>query len=293
MHCPGGNATNPIWRVLASSQGISSWTPLKPQHSIPHWLSVQWEPSSCRSCQCCQKKGSSKVCGWICSVWPSWVWESQHASTGNSVSWSLAHSSRFSFHCMAFFLSLKQNFIAYCSSSRPDCIFEIHQLWQSGFSRVYSNCCCSYSFEPEIIKIGQSSHKMYNNNILNFQESTTILNACTKKSGSILKAPRVYIYIYIKFATLVEGDPKAPFSIATTLRCRVGCYSIPMSSTMAPLYPWSSPYNAESKARWHQVPFFESLVWLDLGLNPSLPDHWWILYSLGPIYIYIYIYIKY
>ena len=26
---------------------------------------------------------------------------------------------------------------------------------------------------------------------------------------------------------------------------------------------------------------FESLVWLDLGLNIGLPDHWWILYSLG------------
>ena len=35
MHCPGGNATDPIWRVLASSDGISSWTPLKPQHSNP------------------------------------------------------------------------------------------------------------------------------------------------------------------------------------------------------------------------------------------------------------------
>ena len=33
LHCPGGNATDSIWRVLASSDGISSWTPLKPQHS--------------------------------------------------------------------------------------------------------------------------------------------------------------------------------------------------------------------------------------------------------------------
>ena len=85
----------------------------------------------------------------------------------------------------SFFPSLKQNFIAYFSSkasSRPDCIFEIHQLWQSGFSRVYSNCCCSCWFEAEILKIGQSSHKMYSNNIVNFQESTTMLNACTKKS---------------------------------------------------------------------------------------------------------------
>ena len=36
MHCPAGNTTNPIWRVLASSLGISSWTPLKPQHSNPN-----------------------------------------------------------------------------------------------------------------------------------------------------------------------------------------------------------------------------------------------------------------
>ena len=85
---------------------------------------------------------------------------------------------------VAFFPSLKQNFIAYRSSkesSRPDWIFEIHQPWQSGFSRVYSNCCCSCWFEDEIIKIGQSSHKMYSNNIVKFQESTTILNASTKK----------------------------------------------------------------------------------------------------------------
>ena len=73
VHCLGGNGPDPIWRVLDSSDGISSWTPLKPQNSTPCWLSVLWEPSACKSCQWCQKKGSSKVCGWICSVWPSWV----------------------------------------------------------------------------------------------------------------------------------------------------------------------------------------------------------------------------
>ena len=65
------------------------------------------------------------------------------------------------------FRILKQNFIAYRSSkmsSRPDCIFETHQLWQSGFRGVYSNSCCSCSFAAEIIKISQSSHKMYSNN---------------------------------------------------------------------------------------------------------------------------------
>ena len=29
---------------------------------------------------------------------------------------------------------------------------------------------------------------------------------------------------------------------------------------------------------WHQVPFFDSLGWLDLGLNPSLPDYCRTLY---------------
>ena len=118
-------------------------------------------------------------------------WCSIHAWWSKTV-WSIPYVSMASF-----FPSLKHNFIAYRSSKVSDCIFEIHQLWQSGFSRVYSNCCCSCSFESEIIKIGQSSHKMYSNNILNSQEYTTISNACTKKSGNVLNAPRVCIYIYI------------------------------------------------------------------------------------------------
>ena len=31
---------------------------------------------------------------------------------------------------------------------------------------------------------------------------------------------------------------------------------------------------------------FESLVWLDLGLNPGLPNHWQILFSLGQCPVY-------
>ena len=58
---------------------------------------------------------------------------------------------------------------------------------------MYSNCCCICSFEPEIIKICQSSHKMYSSNIVNFQDSLTILNGGTKKkkkSGNLLNALR-------------------------------------------------------------------------------------------------------
>ena len=47
-------------------------------------------------------------------------------------------------------------------------------------------------------------------------------------------------------ATIVEGDPKSPFSIATTSRCRGGCYSFPL---IAPLNPWSVPYNSDRQVR--------------------------------------------
>ena len=64
---------------------------------------------------------------------------------------------------------------------------------------MYSNSCCSCSFEPDIIKIGQSSHKMYSKYILKFQESTTIFNTCTKnKSGNLLKAPRKRVRTFPK-----------------------------------------------------------------------------------------------
>ena len=123
-----------------------------------------------------------------CLPWISYATQKLMLDSSKIV-WSIPYIS------VAFFPSLKHNFIAYRSSkvsSYPDCIFEIHQLWKSGFSWVYSNCCCSCSFEAEIIKIGQSSPKMYSNKILNFQESRTILNGGTKKSGNLLKALRKY-----------------------------------------------------------------------------------------------------
>ena len=61
---------------------------------------------------------------------------------------------------------------------------------------MYSNCCCSCSFETETIKIGQSSNKMNSNNIVNFQESTTILNVCTKKVSKPIESTTYLIYMY-------------------------------------------------------------------------------------------------
>ena len=161
MHCPGGNASDPIWRVLASSLGISSGTPLKPQHSNPNPLANQlWSidfltpptPIIIPHRLPAFLESLMTLKNW-CSI--------QARCSKSSLKRSIGFCGRFSkfkieFYCISFF-------------SRPYCIFEIHQLWQSDFSRVYSSCCCRYSFEAEIIKIGQSFHKMYSNNILNFQ----------------------------------------------------------------------------------------------------------------------------
>ena len=130
--------------------------------------------------------------------------DAQFMQDGRKAVWSIAYIP------VAFFPSLKQNFIAYRSSKLSDCILEIHQLWQSGFSRVYSDSCCSCSLGTKIIKICHSSHKIYRNNILNFQEYTTIRNSCTKRYGHLLNAPYIYIYIciyiYIERETHTQTD---------------------------------------------------------------------------------------
>ena len=69
----------------------------------------------------------------------------------------------------------------------------------------------------------------------------TLLQRCGRCILHTQLTGRIYLYIN-KLATLVEGDLKAPFSIATIPRCRGGRYSFPW---IALLYPWSVPYNAE------------------------------------------------
>ena len=133
--------------MLASSDGISSWTPLKPQHSNPNpnrlanqlWsLDFLTPPTPLII--------PHRLPAFLESLMPLKDWCSIDAICSKS---NLKHSIRF----CGIFSSLKHNFIAYRSSKVSDCILEIHQLWQSGYSRVYSNSCCSGSFEAEIIKM--------------------------------------------------------------------------------------------------------------------------------------------
>ena len=132
VNCSDGNATDPIWRVLASSDGISCWTPLKPQHSYPNpyplanqlWSVDFHTPPTPLIIP-------HRLPAFIESLMPLKNWCSIHARCPQKVVRSILYAS------VAFLPSLKLNFIVYRSSkisSRPDCIFEIHQLWQSGFS---------------------------------------------------------------------------------------------------------------------------------------------------------------
>ena len=147
--------------------------------------------------------------------------------------WSKSSLKR-SIHFCGLFPSLKQNFIAYRSSSCPDCIFEIPQLWQSGFSRVNYNCYCSCSFEPEIIKIGQSSHKMYSNNILNFQVFSTISNACTKKTPETYW--RYHIYHVIRYQVFIFSYMTSNYMISSYMIYSVIWYQLFLFSYMISRY---------------------------------------------------------
>ena len=156
----------PDWRVLASSDGISRWTPLKPQHSNPNpnpnptplayqlWCIDFLTPPT-------PLITPHRLPAFLESLMPLKNWCSIHATWSKTL-WSIPYVS------VTFFPSFKQNFIVYRSSKVSDCIVEIHQLWQSGFRRVYCNCCCSCSFEAEIIKITQSSHRMYRKSLRQF-----------------------------------------------------------------------------------------------------------------------------
>ena len=183
MHCPDGNDTDPIWRVLAFSRGISSWTPLKSEHSNPNpkplvnqlwridFLTPPHPASSLKdSLPSLNILYHSKT-------------DARFMQDGRKAVWSIPYVS------LAFFPSSKQNFIAYHYSLRPDCIFEIYHQWQSGFSRVYSNCCCSCLFEDEIIRCIVITYWI-------FKSLRQFLMPQPKNLETYLMS-HLYIYIYI------------------------------------------------------------------------------------------------
>ena len=110
VYCSGGNANDPIWRVLASSDGIFCWTPLKPQHSNPNRNPLA---NQLWSIDFLTPPTPLIIPHWICafleSLMPLKYSCSIHARLSKS---SLKHSIRFSgifpmfkteFYCISFF----------------------------------------------------------------------------------------------------------------------------------------------------------------------------------------------
>ena len=88
-----GQTTDPIWRVLASSNGISCWTPLKLQYSNPnpnpltnHFLCIGFFTSPTPLII------PHRLCAFLESLMPLKIWCSIHAKWSKS---SLKHFIRF------------------------------------------------------------------------------------------------------------------------------------------------------------------------------------------------------
>ena len=69
--------------------------------------------------------------------------------------------------------------------------------------------------------------------------------------------------------TLFEGIPKVPFSLAISPKCSGGRYSFPWIAQLT----LDLHLDLNVKQGGIKYHFYESLVWLDLGLNAGLPGH--------------------
>ena len=123
MYCPGGNATDPIWRVLVCSDGITSWTPLKPQHSNPNpnplvnqlWYIDFLTPPTPLIIP-------HRLPTFLESLMPLKNWCSIHEDGWKAV-WSIPYVSvtffskfKTEFYCTSFFLTSRLHFLKFTSS---------------------------------------------------------------------------------------------------------------------------------------------------------------------------------
>ena len=108
VHCLGGNATDPIWRVLASSDAISSWTPLK-LDIVTLTLTLWPINSTTLTSLLLQHIIPHRLPGFLESFMPLKNWCSIHARwSKSSLKYSICFCGIFSefktqFYCISFF----------------------------------------------------------------------------------------------------------------------------------------------------------------------------------------------
>ena len=69
---------------------------------------------------------------------------------------------------------------------------------------------------------------MYSSNIVNFQESTTILNACTKKSGNLLNVPRKSKVLLRERMNVLSRQRKKPNYVRrdVAIKSKQSCFAV-------------------------------------------------------------------
>ena len=120
--------------------------------------------------------------------------DARFTQDGRKAVWSIPYVS------VVYFPSLKHNFIAYRSSkvsSRPDCIFEI----PSCDNQSLVGCI---PIAPVAVHLNLKSEKLVSRLKRCIAITYGILNACTKKSGNLLKVPRINISLSRVFHTSVS-----------------------------------------------------------------------------------------
>ena len=115
VYCPGRNATDPIWRVLTPSDRISSWTPLKTQHSnlnLNHLANQLWYIWLPYSSHTFHHPSQTHCLHWIAYATQKLMLDSCKMGSKSIPYVSVAFFSKFKteFYCISFFSSVRLHF---------------------------------------------------------------------------------------------------------------------------------------------------------------------------------------
>ena len=149
------------------------------------------------------------------------------------------------------------------------------KIWIYGYSILYSFCeKASY-----VTFLSINYNELHCQNINKLLANIWPLSWFNFWCNLLFSHTHTHIYIKIKLLTIVKGDLECSLFNSYYTKVMGGCYFF---LSIVPLYPWYIPYNTVLNKEVSTTIFFffsfsESLVWLEQGLNPGLPSHWWTL----------------
>ena len=160
---------------------------------------------------------------------------------------------------------------------------------QSVSSRIWTRVAVSISYDD-------NHYTSITGTSITIRLLNVISRTLVVRKGSFLSVEKQSLYstnfvcIYVckskvKLATIVEGDPKAPFSIATTPRGRGGRYSFP-----GLLYFTLDPYLImlsvkQGGIKYHFLSLWYDLTWDWTQVSRAIGEHSKVTIFYGPIEI--------